>query len=210
MRRPLVCLAVLLLAAQVSPAQDETDTPLERLELLKRTLSKHEVWQAEYLQRYTPAGMTITEEVRGRVWISLPDRAYFHDEDPAFRSMGLEGRVVRLLDLEISSCDDHVLDDDEWVRVPLAAVLDPTGALEHFSVLEHGERGIALVPREPGGVDRVEVELDAGGLPVQVVVIDPQGAANRLSFSGWKKASSPPKNSWLPTPPDGVDCIVAE
>ena len=77
-------------------------------------------------------------------------------------------------------------------------------------MLQHGDRGFVLVPREPGGVDRVEVELDTSGLPVQVVVIDPQGATNRLSFSAWKQASYPPQDHWLPAPPDGVDCIVAE
>ena len=85
-----------------------------------------------------------------------------------------------------------MLDDDEWARVPLAAVLDPRGAVDRFTILEHGEHGFTLVPREKGGVDRVEVVLGGDDLPVEVVVVDPQGATNTLRFSGWK----PIAGSW--------------
>jgi hypothetical protein len=111
------------------------------------------------------------------------------------------------VDLEVSSCDEHRLTDEEWSRVPLAAVLDPRGAVERFSVLEHGEKGFALVPREPGGIDRVEVTLGSNDLPIQVVVLDPQGATNRLRFSGWRAADSQPEGGWLPQAPPGVECV---
>ena len=105
--------------------------------------------------------------------------------------MGLEGRTVRLVDLEVPSCDEHLLGDDEWARVPLAAVLDPSGAVEHFAVLDHSPRGFTLVPHEPGGVDRVEVTLNDNSLPLEVVIVDPQGATNRLTFTQWTAADSP-------------------
>jgi hypothetical protein len=122
--------------------------------------------------------------------------------------MGLEGRLVRLVDLEVPSCDEHQLDDDEWVRVPLAAVLDPQRAVDRFTVLELGARGFTLVPREPGGVDRVEVVLGENDLPNEVVVVDPQGATNRLRFSAWRPAKGPLDGSWLPKPPTGLVCIA--
>ena len=65
----------------------------------------------------------------------------------------------------------------------MAAVLDPAGAVEHFSVLDLGDDGFALEPRQTGGVARVEVKLGARSLPVEVVIIDPQGSVNRLQFS---------------------------
>ena len=70
----------------------------------------------------------------------------------------------------------------------MAAVLDPRGAVDRFTVLEHGDRGFVLVPREPGGVDRLEVVLGGGDLPEEVIVVDPQGATNRLRFTDWQKS----------------------
>jgi len=121
--------------------------------------------------------------------------------------MGLEGRTVRLIDLEVPSCDEHVLSAEEWARVPLAAVLDPSGAVEHFTVLGHGREGLSLIPKEPGGVDRVEITLDGASLPAEVVIVDPQGATNRLVFAGWVAAENPGDGSWLPEQPPGLECV---
>lgn len=180
---------------------------MDVLESLGAALRGAAAWHADYTQEYVAAGMTAGEEVAGVVTVAWPDRALFASGVPPSQQMGLEGRVVRLLDLEVPSCDEHVLGDDEWARVPLAAVLDPRGAIERFTVLDHGERGFALVPREPGGVARVEVILDGRDLPAEVVVIDPQGAVNRLRFGGWRAAAGPPDGRWLPTPPRGLDCV---
>jgi hypothetical protein len=124
--------------------------------------------------------------------------------------MGLDGRLVRLVDLTSPSCDEHLLGDDEWARIPLAAVLDPRGAIERFSVLERGSRGFILIPYEPGGVDRVEVSLGDDNLPAEVVVVDPQGATNRLEFTAWRPTSGPPDGGWLPQPPPGLECVSDE
>lgn len=177
------------------------------LEALGRALRGGTAWQADYAQEYIAAGMGAGDEQNGQVVVAWPDRALFRSVDPETQMMGLEGRMVRLLDLEVPSCDDHILDDEEWARVPLAAVLDPRGAVERFTVLEFGERGFALVPREPGGIDRVEVILGEDDLPEAVVVIDPQGATNHLQFSGWRRADGPADGSWLPEPPPGLDCV---
>ncbi|HSL18064.1 MAG TPA: hypothetical protein VLB51_09175, partial [Methylomirabilota bacterium] len=91
--------------------------------------------------------------------------------------------------------------------VPLVAVLDPRASVAHFSVLELGDRGFMLVPREPGGIDRVEVVLGDDGLPAEVVVVDPQGAVNSLRFSGWRPSVQPPDGVWLPLPPPNVECV---
>ena len=183
------------------------DPGMAALESLGRALRGAGAWQAQYRQEYIAAGMSAGDEVAGVVMVAWPDRALFRTGDPATQMMGLDGRVVRLVDLEASSCDDHVLDADEWARVPLAAVLDPRGAVDRFTVMDHGERGFVLVPREPGGVDRLEVVLGDGDLPVEIVVVDPQGSTNRLRFTGWRKSDGPAEGSWLPDPPPGLDCI---
>ncbi len=131
-------------------------------------------------QEYIPAGMTMGEEATGRVWLAWPDRALFHTGEPPFRLMGLQGRTVRLVDLHDETCDERTLSDREWERVPLAAVLDPRGALVHFDVVDRADNEIVLIPKEPGGVDRVEVDLGEDDLPDEVTIWDPQGAVNRL------------------------------
>ena len=181
---------------------------MDALEELGAALRNAPAWHSEYRQEYISAGMSAGEVIDGEVLAAWPDRALFHTVDPTTQLMGLDGRVVRLVDLSVPSCDEHLLDDDEWARIPLAAVLNPQSALDHFAVLERGEDGFSLVPREPGGVARVEVALNDEKLPREVVVIDPQGATNRLVFTDWQSSDGPPDGSWLPDAPPGLDCVV--
>lgn len=209
-RRQIVLGAVILGLVAVAPV-GAAETAIDRLERLGRALRQHEVWQSEYRQEYVAAGMTFGEEAQGTVWIAWPDRAHFREASSGgaegVRWLGMEGRVFRLVDLEVPSCDDHALDDEDWARVPLAAVLDPRGAVQSFSILDHGSDGVMLKPRDPGGIDRVEVKLDPTGLPAEVAVIDVQGAVNRLWFEGWSSGNGPPEGRWLPAPPDGLVCV---
>ncbi|MCU0304568.1 MAG: outer-membrane lipoprotein carrier protein LolA [Thermoanaerobaculales bacterium] len=152
--------------------------------------------------------MTGGELADGRVWLAWPDRAVFHTGDPPVRLMGLLGRTVRLVDLADETCDERLLTDREWERVPLAAVLDPRGAMVQFSVAAEGASAIVLLPREPGGVDRVTLVLGDDGLPASVTIRDPQGAVNRLDFRGWRRSTEPPRGAWLPPPPKGVECVT--
>jgi hypothetical protein len=198
-------LALLCGAASVARAED---TAVDRLETLRRALASRPAWDAEFKQEYIPAGMAMGEEANGRVWLAWPDRALFHTGEPAFRLMGLQGRTVRLVDLADETCDERVLTDREWERVPLAAILDPRGALVHFDVAEVADSGIVLIPKEAGGVDRVEVILGDDDLPVSVTIRDPQGAVNALRFTSWSAADEPPSGAWLPAPPEGVECVA--
>lgn len=184
------------------------ETASGRLEALGRVLRSRTVWSATYTQDYLPAGMTVGERDQGRVWVSWPDRAHFRAGDPVTRTMGMEGRHVRLLDLDVPSCDDHRMNDDEWARMPLAAVLDPQSAVDRFTILDIEGRGFALIPRQPGGVARVEVELGEDSLPTSVVIIDPQGATNSLVFENWASAEQPPGGQWLPEPPAPIECLA--
>jgi hypothetical protein len=205
-----VATLVLPLILQSASAGAQEEGPIERLERLGRALRVHSVWRASYHQEYVAAGMTAGEEVDGTVWVSWPDRALFRAGNPVLRIMGMEGRRVRLVDLEVAGCDDHLIDDEEWARIPLAAVLDPRQAVDRFTVLENGVDGLALIPHEPGGVARVEVVLGPDGLPAEVTVIDPQGATNRLRFSDWERAARPQGGQWLPTPPADIECVGEE
>jgi hypothetical protein len=205
MKKSIISIAVMAVAvAAVARAQE---TGMTVLEALNSALRGEPAWQADYNQEYVAAGMGAGDKVSGVVVVAFPDRALFRAVDPAGQMMGLEGRLVRLVDLEVPSCDEHQLDDDEWARVPLAAVLDPRGAIDRFAILDYVESGFILVPREAGGIDRVEVVLGNNDLPEEVVVVDPQGATNRLRFTSWRPANGPPDGRWLPEPPPGLECI---
>jgi hypothetical protein len=179
---------------------------LDTLEALGSRLRSQPAWRADYTQEYVPAGMTIGDRESGRVWIAWPDLARFDAGDPVVRRMGLEGRRVRLVDLEASACDEHVLDDAEWARIPLAAVLEPRQAVDRFTVLDGDAGEVVLVPREPGGIDRVEVWIGDDGMPTVVRIVDPQGAVNRLEFTSWAPADRTPTGGWLPAVPAGFEC----
>ncbi len=181
---------------------------MDALTALSGVLRSADAWRADYTQEYIAAGMSAGEVVAGVVTIAWPDRAVFLTGDPLTQMMGLEGRTVRLVDLEVPSCDEHLLGEDEWARVPLAAVLDPSGAVENFAVLDHGPNGFILVPHERGGVDRVEVRLGDNSLPLEVTIVDPQGATNRLTFTTWMATDPPSEGRWLPAAPAGLECVT--
>ena len=207
-RKVLACvLSIAAFSVTVGTAADR-DPSMERLHALGTALQTRGTWRADFTQEYLPPGMTLGEELVGRIWLSWPDKVLFATGRPVVRWMGLKGRLIRLLDFENSSCDDHLLTDEEWERVPLIAVLDPRSALEQFSVVAEVDRGLILIPHERGGVARVEITTGEDGLPNQVVVTDPQGATNSFVFSDWEAASGPPDGTWLPAPPDGISCVA--
>jgi hypothetical protein len=219
-------IVILTTFASVSPVAAESG--IDRLEALASHLRSQPVWQARYVQEYVSAGMdpgldggVVTEEYgstetgpadeeKGVVFIGWPDKARFDTGSPAVRRMGLDGRVVRLVDLEAESCDEHVLSEDEWRRIPLAAVLEPQRALDHFSVDVKGDDGLLLIPREAGGVSRLEVEIGADGMPSSITIEDSQGSVNRLDFTGWAPAGTPPAGGWLPPVDGGLVCVTDE
>ena len=200
-------LSIAVIAVACASGIGAQEAGMNALEALNSALREEPAWQAEYTQEYVAAGMKAGDEASGVVVVAFPDHALFRAGGPPGQMMGLDGRLVRLVDLEVPSCDEHHLDVDEWARVPLAAVLDPRGAVDRFTVLDHGKRGFTLLPREPGGVDRVDVVLGKNDLPDEVVVVDPQGATNRLQFTAWRPVDGPPDGQWLPEPPPGLECI---
>lgn len=188
-------------------AADEPSGAIGRVEELGRVLRQHDAWRAEYTQTYLAPGMSLGEEAVGAVWVAWPDRARFSVTEGTAQEMGLQGRWVRLVDPLTPSCEDHLLDEDEWARIPLSVVLDPRAAVARFAVDDLGDDGFVLLPREPGGVDRVEVRLGGDRMPREIVVVDPQGARNRLRFEAWRE-SRPPPDGWLPDAPEGAPCAA--
>ncbi len=176
------------------------------LENVARALRSRPAWQVSYEQEYVPAGMTGGETVSGTLTLAWPDHALFVTGDPPLRLMGMEGRTVRLVDLETKSCEDHVLTDREWERIPLVALLDPERALDRFTLTVEDD-ALVLVPREGGSIERAVIRPGKDGLPESVTVRDVSGAVNRFRLSGWRPGSPPP-DGWLPQPPDGVDCLT--
>ena len=197
---------LLALALLAGPAHAGGDGPVAALERIAAAVRARPVWTAAYVQEYVPAGMTAGETVSGTLTLAWPDRALFVEGDPPVRTMGMAGRKVRLVDLEAGSCDDHVLTESEWERIPLAALLDPEKALERFTVLT-GDGALVLVPRQRTAIARVAVTAGKDGLPESVVVEDVSGAVNRFRFTEWRPGRAP-RTGWLPSPPEGVTCLT--
>jgi hypothetical protein len=63
-----------------------------------------------------------------------------------------------------------------------------TGGREAFAEESQGTRRFALAPRDPesGLPERIEVAVDAKGLPEQVAFTGPDGVAVRYRFKGWR------------------------
>ncbi len=194
------CLGLVLAVGWAAAAQG----PVEALQEIAAALQRQPVWLADYVQEYSPAGMTAGEEERGTLTLAWPDHALFVVGDPPVRLMGMVGRSVRLLDLEVPSCDDHQLTREEWERTPLLAVLEPQRAVERFSVALEGNT-LVLRPRTAGGVTRLIMTVDDEGMPSQVTIEDAAGAVNRLVFSKWRRGVQP-AGGWLPQPPGGLVC----
>jgi len=202
-RAELALLATLALAAAPSAAGGG----LERLQRLADTFRTRPAWHARYEQRYVPAGFAEGETARGEVWVGWPDRALWATGEPPVRWLGAAGRRVRLVDLEVGSCEERTLGAAEWARLPLTAVVDPGRAVERFTILEEGGT-VVLVPRTPGDIARVELVVGGDGLPAVVTLHDAAGAVNRIRFLGWAPVAPPA--SWLPEPPPGVRCADAD
>jgi hypothetical protein len=203
---PVVFALILGAGSSIVTAQS-ADPALERLQNLGTVLKTRAVWTAAYSQEYIPSGMTIGEIVEGQVWVSWPDHALFASGEPVQRWMGLSGLDVRLLDLENQTCDDHFLTVKEWERIPLVAVLEPRKAIDRFRVEATGYSGLSLTPREPAGVDKVTIEIGDDGMPLKIVVHDPQGATSSFDFNDWHPPKTPPVGNCLPAPPQAIDCI---
>lgn len=194
------------LAATLASVAAAGEDPMADLERLGRALRAQPVWSCAFEQEYVMAGMTGGDEEVGEVWVAWPDRTLFVSGEPPLRLTGLLERQLRLVDLEVGTCDDHRLGDDEWARLPLAAVLDPARAVDSFTVLPGAGDGFVLVPREEGGLARLEVALGSDDLPRRVVILDVQGNTNRLTLGPWTAHAEPPDGGWLPPPPEGVEC----
>ncbi len=76
---------------------------MDALQQLGSALRGAPAWQGEYTQEYISAGMSSGEVLVGEVLAAWPDRALFHTGDPTSQLMGLDGRVVRLVDLSVPS-----------------------------------------------------------------------------------------------------------
>ena len=109
MNRGIVVAVIVVAVAGGAAAQDRGMATLEPLNAAWRADS---AWQADYRQEYVAAGMGAGDEVSGVVVVAWPDRALFRASQPSVQMMGLEGRMVRLIDLDVPSGDELRLDDD--------------------------------------------------------------------------------------------------
>jgi hypothetical protein len=75
-------------------------TGMAALEALGGALRGQAAWRADYTQEYVAAGMESGDLVSGVVVMAWPDKALFRAGVPPRQMMGLDGRLVRLIDLD--------------------------------------------------------------------------------------------------------------
>jgi hypothetical protein len=194
-----------LLTSAVGAAAGAADDPMATLVELREALQAETAWVVEFDQEYIPAGFDDGDRVTGRLWLAWPDRMLFVSGDPPVQWLGLEGRWTRLIDLDAGTCEDHRLTDEEWERIPLVVVLDPQRAVELFTITSSPDGAVVLLPAQRSDLERVQLRVDAAGLPLELEVHDGQGSINRFDFGTWSPASS--DVAWIPEPPEDVSCF---
>ncbi len=181
------------------------DDAMAALVDVREALRSVATWKVPFEQEYIPAGFTEGDRTSGQLWLQWPDRMLFVSGSPPVQWLGLEGRRTRLLDLDAGTCEDHVLTDEEWERIPLVAVLDPQRAVELFTIMQGPAGEIVLLPRQRSDLERIELTARDNGLPAQLKIHDGQGSVNIFEFQTWSAADS--EVSWIPEAPDNVSCF---
>jgi outer membrane lipoprotein-sorting protein len=177
---------------------------------LAATLAGSPAWQAEFEQRFTPAGFTTPTVEAGRLALVPPNGLRFDYRSGDGRVFAVDGGVARMVDRGTGSCEAFRLDPATWGRLPLAALLDPAAAQVSFTVTAAGT-GARLAPREPmPEVEEIILEPGPDGLPASIVVTDASGNRNEFSFSSWRRSAVPAGEFFRPALPGQPPCSPEE
>jgi len=196
--------AILVALALAAPSGQDN------LDRLAAALRSAHAWRAAFTQVYTPEGFTEGTSERGTLTLAPPARLRFDYASGSPRAFAVDGRTARLVDPAAGSCDAVRLDAGTWGRLPLAAVLDPQAARRAFAVESLGPV-LRLVPHEPTpDLAEIAVDLDAGGFPSRVIVLDGSGTRNTFTFTGWRAVAEPPPSLFQPALPGQTPCLAAE
>jgi len=199
--------AVLALGATAlgaAPAPAAAEPP--RLEAVAAALRGAAAWQAEFSQRYLPAGFENGAEEHGVLTLAPPAALRFDYAAEPPRTFATDGAVARWVDPAGGSCTAVRLDASTWGRLPLAALLDPGAANAAFAIASEGSR-LTLAAREPTPeLASVVVEVGADALPARVTVVDGSGNRNELTFSGWRARPLPDAGHFRPALPGATPC----
>ncbi|MEW6336387.1 MAG: outer membrane lipoprotein carrier protein LolA [Acidobacteriota bacterium] len=163
-------------------------------------------WQAEFEQRFTPAGFTTPTVEAGRLALAPPDGLRFDYRTGVGRVFAVEEGIARMVDQGAGSCEAFRLDPATWGRLPLAALLDPAAAEASFTVAATA-RGVRLAPREPlPEVAEIVLEPGADGLPASILVVDASGNRNEFVFTSWRRTAVPGDAFFRPSLPGQAPC----
>ncbi len=174
------------------------------LESVAAAVAARPAWSARFVQVYVPAGFDSGTEDHGTLLLAPPDRVRF---DYPERVFAVDGAVATMVDRAAGSCETFRLDETNWGRLPLSALLDPGAALGFFAV-EPLDDGLRLTPHEPTpDLAAIDIVVGDGDMPAEVTVEDEAGNRNRFRFSQWAAASPPAADAFRPVLP-GIPCAA--
>ncbi|GAB3384574.1 outer membrane lipoprotein chaperone LolA [Lysobacter fragariae] len=162
-------------------------------------------------QVFTSQGK-LKESSNGKVALSAPRLFRWEYVKPFPQLIVADGKTVWVYDPDLQQVTRRPQGAEEQ-NSPLAALIDPGKLDAQFVVKEAGSSDgmewLSLAPKDNGadaGFRTARLGFSGNAL-VKMQVVDALGQRTEISFSGWKRNPTFPKDTFKYAPPKGVDVI---
>lgn len=186
---------------------DAADTARSRMERFSKDLN---AVSADFSQVVTTASGKPTDETRGTLALSAPNRFRWDAKTPFEQLIVADGAKVWIHDPDLAQVSVRNQSFEE-AHSPLTVLTDLSQMDREFTTSESGERDglvwLKLVSRakEPD-FDYAELGFDAQNL-ARMQFKDQLGNVTEIRFSNWQRNPSLPGNTFRFKPPAGADVI---
>lgn len=159
---------------------------------------------------YGPEGR-VQEQSSGLVSLKAPRQFRWEYRQPYPSLIVADGNHVWIYepDMEQVTVRQQGLEEQDS---PLAVLLDPSELDRQFVVTEagvsEGLEWLALDPRKPDEAPFADARLGFGTQGLErMVLVDSLGQRTEMAFSGWRRDPAFPADTFVFTPPEGVDVV---
>lgn len=201
-------LRALIVTLLLIPAlADAADTARARMEVFSKELKSV---SADFAQVVTTAAGRATDETRGVIALSAPNRFRWDAKTPFEQLIVADGSKVWIYDPDLEQVSVRNQSFEE-AHSPLTVLTDLSQMDREFSTSESGERDglswLKLVSKakEPD-FEYAELGFDAKNL-ARMQFKDQLGNVTEIRFSNWQRNPSLPSGTFAFKPPAGADVI---